>query len=174
MKQRAADHDRSAAGCLLPAEETGEGTMPRPRRFDRAALLLMAVVCLAVPVFSGATTSPEATGGAALQALPDGPQDTGQPGEARTFHIVARKYAYSETRLEVHQNDLVKITFETADIAHSFTIDEPYRIAKRAAPGHPVVFEFPADQVGTFEFYCNLKTDDGCRKMKGQLVVTRQ
>jgi plastocyanin len=146
--------------------------MPRPRRFDRAALLLMAVVGMAVLVFPGATASPGPTAGAGLQATPDGPQDAGQSGEARTFHIVARKYAYSEARLEVRQNDLVKITFETADIAHSFTIDAPYRIAKRAAPDHPVVFEFRADQVGTFEFYCNLKTDDGCRKMKGQLVVT--
>jgi heme/copper-type cytochrome/quinol oxidase subunit 2 len=146
--------------------------MPRPRRFARAALLVTAVVCVAVLVLHGAAASPGPTAGPGLQASPDDPQDTGQSGEARTFHVVARKYAYSETRLEVRQNDLVKITFETADIAHSFTIDEPYRIAKRAAPGHPVVFEFRADQVGTFEFYCNLKTDDGCRKMKGQLVVT--
>jgi len=71
----------------------------------------------------------------------------------------------------VQQDDLVKITFETSDIPHSFTIDEPYRIAKRATPGHPVTFDFRADKVGTFEFYCNLKIDDGCRKMKGELVV---
>jgi heme/copper-type cytochrome/quinol oxidase subunit 2 len=95
-----------------------------------------------------------------------------ESGETRSFHVVGRKYAYSEPRIEVRQNDLVKITFEASDIPHSFTIDEPYRIAKRAAPDHPVVFEFRADKVGTFEFYCNLKIDDGCRKMKGQLVVT--
>ncbi len=93
-------------------------------------------------------------------------------GESRSFHVVARQYAYSEPRIEVRQNDLVKITLEAADIPHSFTIDEPYRIAKRAAPGHAVVFEFRADKVGTFEFYCSLKVDDGCRNMKGQLVVT--
>jgi cytochrome c oxidase subunit II len=96
-----------------------------------------------------------------------------ESGESRAFHVVARKFAFSEPRLEVRQNDLVKITFETADIPHSFTIDEPYRIAKRAAaPGHPVIFEFRADKVGTFDFYCSLTIDDGCRKMKGQLVVT--
>ena len=94
-------------------------------------------------------------------------------GETRgAFTSSPGKYSFSEPRIEVRQNDLVKITLEAADIPHSFTIDEPYRIAKRAAPGHPVVFEFRADKVGTFEFYCSLKTDDGCRKMKGQLVVT--
>jgi hypothetical protein len=34
-----------------------------------------------------------------------------------------------------------------------------------------VAFEFRADQTGTFEFYCNLKQDERCRDMKGQLVV---
>ena len=37
-------------------------------------------------------------------------------------------------RLEVDQNDLVKITLTSADIAHSFTVDG-YRIAKRVGPG---------------------------------------
>ncbi len=103
------------------------------------------------------------------------PAATGQDTaglQAREWHIIAKKYAYSEPRIEVQQDDLVKIRLETADIPHSFTIDEPYRIARRAAPGHPVVFEFRADKAGTFDFYCNLKIDDGCRRMKGQLVVT--
>ena len=122
------------------------------RRSTRAALLVAVAVA-----------------GLAAAAYAYSRQDA---GESRTFRVVARKYAYSEPHIEVRQNDLVKITLEAEDIPHSFTIDEPYRIAKRAAPGHPVVFEFRADKVGAFEFYCSLKTDDGCRKMKGQLVVT--
>ncbi len=87
------------------------------------------------------------------------------------WRIVASKYSFSVPRIEVQQDDLVEITLETADIPHSFTIDEPYRIAKRATPGHPVVFEFRADKAGAFDFYCNLKADDGCRAMKGTLIV---
>ena len=60
--------------------------------------------------------------------------------------------------------------FTARDIAHSFTIDQ-YRIAKRAAAGQTVVFEFRADQVGTHRFYCNLTADDRCRKMEGELIV---
>jgi heme/copper-type cytochrome/quinol oxidase subunit 2 len=70
----------------------------------------------------------------------------------------------------VQKDDLVKITFTAADIAHSFTLDS-YRIAKRAGAGQTVVFEFRADQTGTFPFYCNLTQDDKCRQMKGELVV---
>ena len=65
----------------------------------------------------------------------------------------------------------MKVTLQSEDIPHSFTIDEPYRIAKRATPGNPVVFEFRADQAGTFPYYCNLTAEDGCRKMRGELVV---
>ena len=86
------------------------------------------------------------------------------------FTVVARKYAFSPARIEVQQDDLVKIVFSTQDIPHSFTIDQ-YRIAKRAGPGQTVVFEFRADQAGTFPFYCNLTIDEKCREMQGQLIV---
>jgi heme/copper-type cytochrome/quinol oxidase subunit 2 len=88
----------------------------------------------------------------------------------RDFTISARKYAFSPSRIEVHQGDIVRVTVRADDIAHSFTIDE-YRIAKRVAPGQSVTFEFRADRPGSFRFYCNLKQDDGCRDMVGELVV---
>jgi cytochrome c oxidase subunit 2 len=89
---------------------------------------------------------------------------------AREVTVTARKYGYEPARIDVAHNDLVKIRFETADIPHSFTIDA-YRIAKRVSPGNSVTFEFRADQPGTFPFYCNIAEDDGCRNMRGELVV---
>lgn len=91
-------------------------------------------------------------------------------GTAREFTISGDHFAFSPVRIEVQKDDLVKITFNARDIAHSFTIDQ-YRIAKRAAAGQTVVFEFRADQVGTHRFYCNITADDRCRKMEGELVV---
>lgn len=93
-------------------------------------------------------------------------QDAGE----RAVKVSAHKYAFSPAHIEVRQNDLVRVTFSTDDIPHSFTIDK-YRIAKRVEPGRPVVFEFRADQPGRFPIYCNLATDEGCRKMIGELVV---
>ena len=89
---------------------------------------------------------------------------------AKPFSIAAHRYAFEPARLEVDQDDLVKIDLHTTDIAHSLTIDE-YRIAKRVGPGQPVTFEFRADRAGTFRYYCNLKLEDGCRQMRGLLVV---
>jgi heme/copper-type cytochrome/quinol oxidase subunit 2 len=91
-------------------------------------------------------------------------------GSAREFTINADQFAFAPLRIEVQKDDLVKITFAARDIAHSFTLDQ-YRIAKRAAAGQSVTFEFRADQVGTHRFYCNLTQDDRCRKMEGQLIV---
>ena len=91
-------------------------------------------------------------------------------GTTREFTITGDQFAFKPVRIEVQKDDLVKITFTAKDIAHSFTIDQ-YRIAKRAAAGQTVVFEFRADQVGTHRFYCNLTTDERCRRMEGELIV---
>ena len=89
---------------------------------------------------------------------------------AKPFSVTAHRYAFDPPRIEVMQDDLVKVNLQTQDIAHSMTIDV-YRIAKRVDPGHPVSFEFRADRPGIFPYYCNLKIDEGCRQMRGELVV---
>lgn len=91
-------------------------------------------------------------------------------GQVREFTIEGSQFAFSPTRIDVQQDDLVKVTFTARDMAHSFTIDE-YRIAKRAGAGQTVVFEFRADRTGAFTFYCNLSQNDRCREMKGHLQV---
>lgn len=101
--------------------------------------------------------------GAALSAQDQGPT-------TKPFSVRAHRYAFEPARIEVNQDDLVTIELQTDDIAHSLTIDE-YRIAKRAGPGLPVTFEFRADRAGTFPYYCNLQVEDGCRQMRGVLVV---
>jgi heme/copper-type cytochrome/quinol oxidase subunit 2 len=100
---------------------------------------------------------------AALGAQEQGPT-------ARPIRIAASRYKFDPPRIEVTQDDLVQIDLRTSDIAHSWTVDA-YRIAKRATPGHPVTFEFRADKPGTFPYYCNLQLEDGCRQMRGELVV---
>ena len=88
----------------------------------------------------------------------------------RDFTIDGDHFAFVPARLEVNKDDVVKITFTAKDIAHSFTIDD-YRIAKRAAAGQTVTFEFRADEPGSHRFYCNLTTDERCKRMEGTLVV---
>jgi cytochrome c oxidase subunit II len=119
-----------------------------------------------------------AAAGVALAVLAAWPAASGTPprvqdappANQRNFSVVARKYAFDPARIEVDQNDLVKVALTSPDIAHSFTVDA-YRIAKRVGGGKAVTFEFRADQPGVFPIYCNLRQDDQCRKMHGELVV---
>jgi heme/copper-type cytochrome/quinol oxidase subunit 2 len=104
-------------------------------------------------------------------ALAAATSSVAQAPVTRTISITAGNYRFSPSRIEVSQDDLVKIELRTEDIPHSWTVDA-YRIAKRVGPGQPVTFEFLADRPGTFPFYCNLQIDEGCREMHGELVVT--
>ena len=86
------------------------------------------------------------------------------------FFLTARDFQFSPDRLEVTQDDLVRVTIRSEDVAYSFAIDE-YRIVRRVPAGGTTTFDFRADRAGTFRFYSNLTSDAGHGRMQGQLVV---
>jgi cytochrome c oxidase subunit II len=88
----------------------------------------------------------------------------------REFTVVAKDFQFSPARLEVTQDDLVKLTVRSEDVAYSLTIDE-YRVAKRVPAGGTTTFEFRTDRAGTFPFYSNLTNDARHSQARGQLVV---
>jgi heme/copper-type cytochrome/quinol oxidase subunit 2 len=88
----------------------------------------------------------------------------------REFTVTARDYSFSPNRVEVQQDDLIKLTVQSADNAYGFTIDD-YRVSKRVPAGGSTVVEFRADRAGTYTFYSNLSNDARHSKMSGQLIV---
>ena len=96
-----------------------------------------------------------------------------QPPNRREFTITVRDYQFDPDRIEVMQDDLVKVTLRSEGDAHSFAIDE-YRILKRIPAGGSTTFEFRADKPGTFAFYCGMTSTAGHSRMRGQLVVARR
>ncbi len=93
-----------------------------------------------------------------------------EPAGRRTFAITARKFEFDPEVIDVRRNDVVRLTISSPDIAHSFTVDA-YRIQKRIPAGGSVTFEFRADEVGRFPFYCSMRADPGCEDMRGELIV---
>ena len=93
-----------------------------------------------------------------------------QTPNRREVKLTAREYVFTPARIEVIQDDLVRITLTSEDRPYSFAIDA-YRILKRVGAGRTITFDFRADQAGTFTFYCNLTSDPACRDMKGTLAV---
>jgi heme/copper-type cytochrome/quinol oxidase subunit 2 len=86
------------------------------------------------------------------------------------FTLVGNNYRYTPDRIEVTQDDLVRLTIRSEDLPYSFAIDE-YRIVRRVPAGGSTMFEFHADRPGTFRFYSNLTSDRAHAEMQGQLVV---
>ena len=97
-----------------------------------------------------------------------GAQD--QAPTRREFTVTARDYSFSPNRVEAQQDDLIKLTVQSADNAYGFTIDE-YRLSKRVPAGGSTIVEVRADRAGTFSFYSNLSNDSRHSQMRGQLVV---
>jgi heme/copper-type cytochrome/quinol oxidase subunit 2 len=93
-----------------------------------------------------------------------------QAPKHREFDVTATNYRFTPDRLEVKQDELVKLTVRSTDVAYSVTIDE-YRVSKRVPAGGEVTFEFRADRSGEFPFYSNLTSDSRHKTMKGSLVV---
>jgi len=93
-----------------------------------------------------------------------------QAPNRREFMITAKDYRFSPSRLEVTQDDLVKLTVQSADVAYSLTIDA-YRVSRRVPAGGSTTLEFRADRTGTFAFYSNLTSDARHAQMRGELIV---
>ena len=93
-----------------------------------------------------------------------------QAPNRREITLTARNYRFAPSRIEVAQDDLVKLTVQSEDNAYSVTIDE-YRVSRRVPAGGSTTLEFRADRAGTFAFYSNMTNDARHAQMKGELVV---
>jgi cytochrome c oxidase subunit 2 len=98
------------------------------------------------------------------------PAGQDQAPTRREFTLTARNYNFSPNRVEASQDDLIKLTVQSEDVAYGFTIEE-YRLSKRVPAGGSTTIEFRADRAGTFTFYSNLSNDTRHSQMLGQLVV---
>ncbi len=93
-----------------------------------------------------------------------------EPPDRRDVTITIANGRFSPDRVEVNQNDLVRVTVRGDGTAHSFTVDD-YRIIKRVPAGGSVTFDFRADRAGTFTFYCSISSEPGHDAKRGTLVV---
>jgi len=78
---------------------------------------------------------------------------------------------FTLTEIVVHKGDNVIIHFinpaDEPEDRHTFTMDSPYKMNYDLAGGESTTFNFTADTVGTFTYYCTYDLPS----MVGQLVV---
>jgi cytochrome c oxidase subunit 2 len=106
-----------------------------------------------------------------LPAAAFGYQDLLRPRPDREFTLVGSGGRWSQEELRVRQGERVRLRVTSADNLHGFRL-EGYDIeSDEIYPGKVKEFEFVANEVGAFPFYCTVICAPDHGKMGGMLVV---
>ena len=98
----------------------------------------------------------------------------GKPSESnepRTFEVVASKFSFEPSHIEVTEGERVRLVVKSADGVHGVEIKK-FKVNKRVPRGgDPITIEFVAKEAGEFPIMCSEYCGDGHEDMKGMLVV---
>ena len=89
----------------------------------------------------------------------------------RVIEIVAKRFAFEPSRIEVDEGETVRLMVRSADGVHGFGIRK-FKVAEEIPRGGaPVMIEFTAAASGEFEILCSEYCGKGHEQMKARLVV---
>ncbi len=89
----------------------------------------------------------------------------------RIIEVVAKRFAFEPSRIEVAEGETVRLLVRSADGVHGFGIKK-FKVAEEIPRGgEPVMIEFTAAAVGEFEILCSEYCGKGHEEMKARLVV---
>ena len=97
------------------------------------------------------------------------PEDT----NAVVINMTSRQWSYTPSEIRVKEGQTVILHIKNIDVPHGFAIEE-YRINAFLTPGETVVVKFTANQVGEFQYFCNVFCGTGHPNHKGKLIVEKQ
>ena len=105
-----------------------------------------------------------------LVAATESMQSTAQ-GEPRTIEVVAKRFTFEPSRIEVREGERVRLVLKSADGVHGVEIKK-FKVNKRIPRGgETVTIEFVADAPGQFPILCSEFCGNDHDEMKGMLVV---
>lgn len=95
-----------------------------------------------------------------------------QTAEPRVIEVLARRYTFEPSEIEVTEGERVRIVLRSGDGVHGFEIKK-FKVSKEIPRGgEPVIIDFTADEAGRFPIVCSAFCGDGHGDMKGALIVT--
>ena len=95
-----------------------------------------------------------------------------QSSEPRVIEIVARRFAFEPSTVEVKDGERVRLRITSADGLHGLQIKR-FKIGKEIPRGsEAVVIDFTPKGVGEYPILCSEYCGDGHEDMKGMLVVS--
>ena len=105
---------------------------------------------------------------AGVAAAPAAPTRQTEP---RVIEIVAKRFAFIPSRIEVTEGETVRLVVRSADGMHGLQIKK-FKVSEEVPRGsEPVTIEFTATAVGEFEIACAAFCGKGHEEMRGKLVV---
>jgi cytochrome c oxidase subunit 2 len=90
----------------------------------------------------------------------------------KTFEVVAKRFTFEPSTIEVTQGDRVRLVVTSADGVHGVGIRKFKVNTLVPRGGKAVTIEFTASEAGTFPLMCSEECGDGHADMRGSLVVT--
>ena len=93
-------------------------------------------------------------------------------GEPRTIEVIAKRFAFEPSRIEVTEGERVKLVVKSADGVHGLEIKK-FKVNKKVPRGgDAVIIEFVASSAGEFPILCSEYCGNEHDDMKGTLVVS--
>jgi cytochrome c oxidase subunit II len=95
-----------------------------------------------------------------------------QEPQPRTIEIVAKRFAFEPSQVDVAVGERVRLVVRSADGVHGIEIKK-FKVNKEIPRGgKPVTIEFTASEAGRFEILCSEYCGDMHDAMTGMLVVS--
>ncbi|MDP6583565.1 MAG: cupredoxin domain-containing protein, partial [Anaerolineales bacterium] len=99
-----------------------------------------------------------------------GGSDENNGSSVKEFDIVARKFEFDPSTIEVDVGDSVLFRVTSEDVPHGIVISE-FGVDEFLAPGDEVEIAFEADRAGEFDIFCSVFCGSGHGGMTGTLIV---
>jgi cytochrome c oxidase subunit 2 len=98
-------------------------------------------------------------------------QDPATASAPKVIEVVAKRFAFEPSQIEVTEGDHVRLMVSSADGVHGVAIKK-FKVNKPVPRGgKPVAIEFVASTPGTYEILCSEYCGEGHDDMRGTLVV---
>ena len=96
---------------------------------------------------------------------------TSPQAEARTIEVVAKRFTFEPSRIEVTEGERIRLVMTSADGVHGLEIKK-FKVNKKIPRGgEAVTIEFVANAPGQFPILCSEYCGSDHDDMKGMLVV---
>ena len=98
-------------------------------------------------------------------------QDPAAASAPRVINVVAQRFTFEPSRIEVTEGERIKLVVTSGDGVHGVEIKK-FKVTKKVPRGgDPVTIEFVATVAGEFPIMCSEYCGEGHEDMKGMLVV---